>query len=307
MAGVLIAFFACASDTLPPMRKVWLDGEVLPKDDARISVFDHGLLYGDGVFEGIRIYGGRVFKLRSHLQRLFSSAERIRLTPPMSMEEMECAVRQAVAANDLADGYIRLIVTRGPGTLGLNPFNCPRPSAIIIVDEIRLYAKELYERGMSVIVARRPRIPTACLDPSIKSLNYLNNVLAKIEAVDAGVPEAIMLNTDGHVAECTGDNIFYVKGGRIVTPSKEAGFLHGITRRFVIEALAPSLAIPVEERLLRLDELLTAEEVFLTGTAAEIIGVTRIDDHRIADEVGPVTKALMAEFRRRVMDNAPED
>jgi branched-chain amino acid aminotransferase len=273
-----------------------------------VSVYDHGLLYGDGCFEGIRAYGGRVFKLRSHLERLFESAAKIRLTPPYSAGELEAAVRETIAANDLPDGYIRLVLTRGAGTLGLHPFRCPLPATIIITDTIQLYPPELYDRGMRVIVAKRPRIPVACLDPAIKSLNYLNNILAKIEAIDADVLEAIMLNVDGFVAECTGDNIFYVKDGRIVTPAFEAGFLHGITRQFVIDTLAPALGFGVEEKLFRLDQLIQADEVFLTGTAAEIIGVSQIDEHTIGEGVvGPVTKSLTAEFRRIVAADAPED
>jgi branched-chain amino acid aminotransferase len=271
-------------------------------------VYDHGLLYGDGCFEGIRVYGGRVFKLRSHLRRLWASAAKIRLTPAYSMDEIDRAIRDTLAANSLRDAYIRLIFSRGAGTLGLHPFRCPRPGTIIIADKIQLYPDELYANGMKVIVAQRPRIPIACLDPAIKSLNYLNNILAKIEAIDANVLEAIMLNLDGQVSECTGDNIFIVTGGVISTPDTQAGILHGITRQFVIHELGPSLGYAVNERLFGINEVLDADEVFLTGTAAEIIGVNQVDDRMIGDgRVGPVTQRLARAFRDRVRENAPED
>ncbi|HMN96666.1 MAG TPA: branched-chain-amino-acid transaminase [Phycisphaerales bacterium] len=287
---------------------VWLDGALVPRSQAKVSVYDHGVLYGDGCFEGIRAYGGRIFKLGAHLRRLWSSAEKIRLRLAHSQEELAEAIRATMAANGLVDAYIRLVVTRGAGTLGLHPFRCPVPGTFIIADSIQLYPEELYRDGMKVIVARRPRIPVACLDPSIKSLNYLNNVLAKIEAIDAGVLEAIMLNVDGHVAECTGDNIFIVKDGRVATPSPESGLLLGITRQFVMDDLCPTLGIPVEERLIRLEEVLGADEVFLTGTAAEIIGVSQVDERMIGSgRVGPITARLERLFRERVAKEAPED
>jgi len=290
------------------MLKVWIDGQLVDKGDAKVPVYDHGLLYGDGCFEGIRVYGGRVFKLRSHLKRLWASAEKIRLKPVYSMDEIDRAIRETLTANSLRDAYIRLIFSRGAGTLGLHPFRCPTPGTIIIADKIQLYPDELYEKGMKVIVARRPRIPIACLDPAIKSLNYLNNILAKIEAIDANVLEAIMLNLDGQVSECTGDNIFIVKKGEISTPDTQAGILHGITRQFVINELGPALGYKVNERLFGIDEVLNADEVFLTGTAAEIIGVNQVDDHVIGDgTVGPVTRRLAEAFRQRVRENAPED
>ena len=290
------------------MLKIWMDGRLIDQDEAKVSVYDHGLLYGDGCFEGIRVYHGRIFKLRSHLRRMYSSAERIRLRPAYTEDEIAGAIRQTLDANGLTDAYIRLVFTRGVGTLGLHPFFCPTPGTIVITDKIQLYPPELYEEGMKVITADRPRIPIASLDPAIKSLNYLNNILAKIEAIDADVLEAIMLNTDGNVSECTGDNIFVVKNGRITTPPESAGILHGITRRFVIDELAPHAGYTVEERTMTLDEVLTGDEVFLTGTAAEIIGVKRIDDRQIGGgKVGPVTQGLAAEFRRRVMNEAPED
>ena len=290
------------------MGKVWLDGKLVDQQDAKVSVYDHGLLYGDGCFEGIRCYGGRVLKLQSHLDRMYRSAERIRLKPAYAPAQVGQAIRDTLTANGMKDAYIRLIFTRGAGTLGLHPFRCPVPGTIVITDKIQLYPQELYDNGMKVIVAKRPRIPIACLDPAIKSLNYLNNILAKIEAIDADVLEAIMLNVEGYVAECTGDNIFIVKDNRIYTPSEESGMLHGITRAFVFDEIAPACGYQVKEKMMRLGEVLDADEVFLTGTAAEIIGVSQIDDHRIGNgTVGPVTRKLSEEFHKRVSKNAPED
>jgi len=287
---------------------VWLDGKLVPRSQAVVSVYDHGLLYGDGVFEGIRAYGGRIFKMASHLDRLWRSAEKIRLVPPYSRQEIAAAMRETLAANDLTDGYIRLVVTRGAGTLGLHPFKCPRPGCFIVADHIQLYPPELYRDGMKVVVARRPRIPIECLDPAIKSLNYLNNILAKIEAIDADVLEAIMLNTEGWVAECTGDNIFIIDEGVVFTPPADAGILHGITREFVMETLCPALRIRCEEKMMKLDDVLAADEVFLTGTAAEIIGVSRVGEHVIGSgRVGPISAKLERAFRERVARDAPED
>ena len=289
-------------------KKIWMDGRLVDPSDAKVSVYDHGLLYGDGCFEGLRGYQGRIFKMDSHLRRLEESAERIRLRIPYSRADLARAMKETMAACGMADCYIRLVVTRGEGTLGLHPFKCPRPGVIIVVDTIQLYPHELYRAGMKVIVAKRPRIPTECLDPAIKSLNYLNNILAKIEAIDADVLEAIMLNTAGEVSECTGDNIFAIKGGRIHTPPTSAGILHGITRQFVIDDLAPALGLPVEERRMVLEDLYGADEVFLTGTAAEIIGVSAIGDRAIGcGRMGPLTERLEAEFRRRILAGAPED
>ena len=285
-----------------------MDGKLVPRSEAVVSVYDHGLLYGDGCFEGIRAYGGRILKLKSHIARMYESASLIRLNPAFDVDEIEDAIRETLTANELEDAYIRLIFTRGVGTLGLHPFRCPTPGTIVIADKIQLYPEELYEQGMKVIVADRPRIPIPCLDPRIKSLNYLNNILAKIEAIDAGVFEAIMLNLEGEVAECTGDNIFVIKDGRIMTPSTSTGILHGVTRRFVMREIAPACGYEVEEAVFPLDELLDADEVFLTGTAAEVIGVTAVGDRRIGDgRVGPVTRACVAEFRRRIAENCPED
>jgi branched-chain amino acid aminotransferase len=291
-----------------PGLKIWIDGELVSKDEAKISVFDHGLLYGDGVFEGIRIYNGRIFKFRSHLERMFRSAERIRLKPAYSIDEIDRFTRQTVSANGITNGYIRLLLTRGYGDLGLNPFTCPKSSTIIIADRIQLYPPKLYDTGIAVVVADRPRIPVQCLDPSVKSLNYLNNILAKIEAMEAEVLEAIMLNMDGYVAECTGDNIFIVKGRKIFTPPVSAGLLNGITRQFVISDVGPDCGFDVEEKNLRIEEVLDADEVFLTGTAAEVIGVSRINDTIMSGgKVGPITRQLTAEFKRRVAEDALED
>ena len=288
--------------------KIWIDGKMLPEEDAKIGVLDHGLLYGDGCFEGIRVYNGRIFKLQSHLERMWQSAERIRLDLPFTHEVIATAVRETVEVNGITDGYVRLVFTRGVGTLGLHPFLCPKPTVFVIADTIKLYPPELYEEGMKIIVADRPRIPRECLDPQIKSLNYLNNILAKIEAIDAGVLEALMLNIDGWVSECTGDNIFVVKDGKLSTPPVDAGILDGITRRFVMNELCPALGLPIEERMMRLEEVLDADEVFLTGTAAEVIGVSQVGDHMIGGgAVGSITTRLVQEFRARTGEGAPEN
>jgi len=298
-------FYGCYNTR---MTKIWLNGTFVESEDAQVSVFDHGLLYGDGCFEGIRVYNGRIFKLRSHLKRLFESAEAIRLQPGYSIDELEEHVRATVQINDQKDGYIRLVITRGTGTLGLNPFLCPTATVFIIVENIKLYTDEMYREGMSIIVAKRPRIPAHCLDPKVKSLNYLNNILAKIEAIDAGVLEALMLNLDGEVSECTGDNIFIIKDGEISTPPISSGILHGITRQFVIEEVTPAIGIAVQERTIQLDEVFVADEVFLTGTAAEVIGVSHIGDDVVGEgKVGPITLKLEKEFRRRVSQDAPEN
>lgn len=295
---------------------VYVNGQMLPKSQAAINVFDHGLLYGDGVFEGIRIYRGRIFKLEQHLDRLYECAGRIRLdlAKHVSRDEMTQIMRKCVEVNELAEGYIRLVVTRGVGTLGLNPFLCPEPGVVCIADQIQLYTDEMYEQGMRVVVAERPRIPVECLDPRIKSLNYLNNILAKVEAIDAGCLECIMLNTDGRVAEGSGDNIFVVKDGELYTPPVTEGLLEGITRRFVIDTLAPMAGVPVNERNLELQEVMDADELFMTGSAAEMIAVTKIgkteeDAHVLGSGTeGPITKALRAKFRQIVTsDNVPED
>ncbi len=276
---------------------VYIDGKIYPKDEAVISVYDHGFLYGDGVFEGIRIYGGRVFKLREHLIRLYESARAIMLAMPMSIDEMERAVLDTVAHDNRTDGYIRLVVSRGKGNLGLSPASCPRPSVIIIVDDIQLYPKSCYEMGISVITSSLRRLTSDSLDPRIKSLNYLNSILAKIEANNAGCEEAVILNRDGFVAECTGDNIFIVKNGRIKTPAAINGALSGITRQTVLE-LALRSGFPAEECSLAQFDLYNADECFLTGTGAEIIPVIAIDGRSIGGGMpGEVTMRLNAIYR----------
>lgn len=295
-------------------QQVWLNGKLVPAEQASVSVFDHGLLYGDGVFEGIRSYNGRVFKLGSHLRRLYESAESIRLTIPYTSEELAHAVRRTIAANGRENGYIRLVVTRGCGTLGLNPEACERPNVFVIADAISLYPEKLYEEGLAIITASTMRNHPAALSPRIKSLNYLNNILAKIEALDAGVMEAVMLNHMGYVAECTGDNIFIVRrpwgdGGEpvLVTPPLHAGMLEGVTMNTVIW-LAGKLGVPVERANLTKHDLYTAQEVFLTGTAAEVIPVTSVDGRRIGRGTpGPLTRKLVQAFRQLVANNAPED
>ncbi|MCD6303847.1 MAG: branched-chain-amino-acid transaminase [Planctomycetes bacterium] len=280
--------------------KVWLNGELVDEQDAKISVFDHGLLYGDGVFEGIRVYGGRIFQCQAHVERLYASAREIRLAIPYTKQEMTDAMRQTIAANDITDGYIRLVVTRGAGTLGLNPFKCSGSNVFIIADQIALYPQEMYDEGMAVIVAKTLRTSSRMLKPSVKSLNYLNNILAKIEAVDAGVAEAIMLNEEGNVAECTGDNIFIVEDGRVVTPPPSAGILEGITRGVVID-LAGQLGIDLLEEDITVDRLYAAAECFLTGTAAEVIAVTKVNGRPIGTgRVGPVTTRLLSAFREYI-------
>ncbi|MCL2700755.1 MAG: branched-chain-amino-acid transaminase [Phycisphaerae bacterium] len=276
--------------------KVWLDGQLVDKADAKLSMFDHGTLYGDGVFEGIRVYGGKIFECQAHMDRLFASASKIRLTIPYTQEQIVAAMAQTLVANGMADGYIRLVVTRGVGTLGLNPNRCPRGSVFVIAGQIELYPREMYERGMPVIIAKTRRTSPAMLDPSVKSLNYLNNIMAKIEATDAGVGEAIMLNDRGEVSEATGDNIFIVKDGAVLTPPVSAGILQGITRRVVME-LCAAAAIPCREQTMTPADLFAADECFLTGTAAEVIPVTKIDHRDIAaGTVGPISQRLITAF-----------
>ena len=288
---------------------VYVNGQIVPKHKAAVSVFDHGLLYGDGVFEGIRVYRGKIFLCGQHMDRLWRSAEALRIKIPISREEMIEVQRRCIELNEIEDGYIRLIITRGEGTLGLNPFKCPRAGVICIADQIALYPPELYEQGLKVIVAERPRVPIACLDPRIKSLNYLNNIMAKVEALDVGLLEAIMLNIEGEVSECTGDNIFIVKDGAIFTPPDHAGVLEGITRHFVTHTLAPKLGLTVTEKRMKIEEVLAADEVFLTGTAAEIIAVTQVDETVIGSGTeGPLTNKLRSRFREIVTsDSVPED
>jgi branched-chain amino acid aminotransferase len=276
--------------------KIYIDGKFFDEKTAKVSVFDHGLLYGDGVFEGIRAYNGRVFKLAEHIERLFSSARAILLKIPMSRKEMMKAVVQTFRRNKIRDGYIRLVVTRGIGSLGLNPYTCKRPSVIIIADKIQLYPAEFYKRGLEIITAATARNLHSALNPAIKSLNYLNNILAKIEAINGGCEEAIMLNAQGYVAECTGDNIFMVKAGHLSTPPLSAGALHGITRGVVME-LARQSGLSVSEPDLTRYDLFNADECFLTGTGAEIIAVVKIDGRIIGNgRPGPVTGRLIRQY-----------
>jgi len=277
--------------------KVWMDGTLVDRQQAKLSVFDHGTLYGDGVFEGIRTYNGKVFQCQAHVDRLFDSARQIRLTIPYTKQEITQAIEETLAANDLTDAYIRLVVTRGEGGLGLSPNRCPSPSVFIITDQIALYPAEMYRDGMAVIIAKTIRTSPRMLSPAIKSLNYLNNIIANIEAIEAGVAEAIMLNEHGNVAECTGDNIFLVSGGVLATPPVSAGILEGITRTVVIR-LAEQLGIDVEQKDILPGQIYTADECFLTGTAAEVIAVTKVNGRTIGDgKPGPMTSKLLKAFR----------
>jgi len=279
---------------------VYINGAYFRKDEAKVSVFDHGFLYGDGVFEGIRVYDGNVFRLKEHLERLYDSAKSIMLEIPMTMEEMQQAVVDAVRKNGLRNAYIRLVVSRGVGSLSLDPESCSNPQVIIIVDQVRLFSKELYENGLPIVtVPTRRNIPDA-LNPKIKSLNYLNNVLVKIEANRAGVGEALMLNEHGYVAEGSGDNIFIVKKGVLYTPPGYVGALEGITRRAIMD-LADQLGYPVKEQPFTRHDVYIADEAFLTGTAAEVIAVVEVDGRRIGTgKPGPITRRLLEEFRKLV-------
>lgn len=315
------------SDQDRPM--VYVNGDLVPKSQAKVSVFDHGLLYGDGVFEGIRVYNGKIFMLGQHMDRLWASAEMIYLDIGISREEMIDVQRRCIEANGIVNGYIRLLVTRGEGTLGLNPYLCPQAGVICIADQIRLYPESMYESGMRVVVAHRPRIGVKSLDPRIKSLNYLNNILAKCEAIhltrDLKITneqdkllEVIMLNPEGKVAEGSGDNIFVIKDGAITTPPVEDGCLSGITRRFVIDRLAPQCDLKVQTKHISLQDIFDADEVFMTGSAAEIIAVREVLEHdgqggikathAISDGEGPITNTLRTTFRQIVTsDDVPED
>ena len=278
--------------------KVYLNGKFVDESKARVSVFDHGLLYGDGVFEGIRSYDGLIFKLREHIDRLFESAHTIMLKIPMSPSELIDVVKESLRINKLHDAYIRLVVTRGEGDLGLDPRKCTQPTVFVIADKIELYPKKLYEQGLELItVATQRNVPEA-LNPQIKSLNYLNNILAKIEAINAGYEEAIMLSPSGYVTECTGENIFVVKGKQLLTPPPYIGVLRGITRQTVM-TLAMRQRLAVREELLTRHDLFNANEVFLTGTAAEIVPVVKIDGRVIGSGTpGPSTKKLQQAFRQ---------
>lgn len=282
------------------MTVVWIDGKYHDRADAVISVYDHGLLYGDGVFEGIRAYGGRVFRLERHLDRLYASAKAIWLDIPMSRAEMGQMVTAAVAKSGLRDAYLRLVVTRGVGDLGLDPRKCPKPTVICIVDTIKLWSPDRYERGLTCLTAATPIHHRESLSPRIKSLNYLSHILAKVEGIAAGVDEVIMLDSGGYVAEASGMNLFAVQGGVLRTPPAYTGILRGVTRDAVME-LAGEANYEVEEIPLNRYDLYTADEAFLTGTAAEVIAVSKLDGRVIGDgTAGRVTKDLAARFRALV-------
>jgi branched-chain amino acid aminotransferase len=276
--------------------KVYISGQLYDKEDAKISVYDHGLLYGDGVFEGLRVYGGKVFRLAEHLERLWNSAKAIWLQIPTSRDELARAVEETVQVNNVRDGYVRLVVTRGAGSLGLDPNKCSHPQVIIIADYITLYPREFYDNGLEIITVSTQRNHPAALSPRIKSLNYLNNILAKIEGLQAGCVEALMLNHKGEVSECTGDNIFLVSKGALLTPPTDAGILEGITRAVVIE-LARAAGISVREIPLTKHDVYVADECFLTGSAAEIVPVVKVDSRPIGDgKPGPLTRQLLERF-----------
>jgi len=277
--------------------KIFIDGNFYDQSEAKISVFDHGLLYGDGVFEGIRFYNDRVFRFVEHIDRLWDSAKAIGLELPLSKTELIAATLETIRQNDLHDGYIRLIVTRGIGSLGLNPDSCRRPSVIIIAATIALYPEELYQRGLTMITCSTRRTSPAALSARVKSLNYLNNIMAKMEAHEAGAGEGVMLNEEGYVAECTGDNIFVVKHGRVSTPHPNAGILEGVTRAVVLE-LAEKFRVPTKEHDLTRYDIYTADECFLTGTAAEVIPAVQLDRRLIGNgQPGPITLKFMEGFR----------
>jgi len=278
--------------------KIYIDGKFYQKEDAKVSVFDHGLLYGDGVFEGIRTYDGLIFKLKEHIDRLYQSAHAIMLDIPMTKEEMVEAIKKTLRENNMKDAYIRLLVTRGCGDLGLDPRKCERPTIVIITDKIKLYPQELYEKGLEIVTISTQRNLHEAVNPQIKSLNYLNNILAKVEAINAGVEEAVMLNSEGYVAECTGDNIFIVKNGALYTPPVHSGVLRGITRGAVID-IAHLKEITVHEEVLTRYDLFNSDECFLTGTAAEIIPVVKMDRRKIGDgKPGKMTLKLITEFHK---------
>lgn len=285
-------------------QQIYINGEYFSREDAKISVYDHGLLYGDGVFEGMRIYGGRVFRLAEHLDRLWESATAIALKPPVTKAQLSDDVRETVRRNGLSDGYIRLVLTRGGNQLGLDPFRCEDPQLIIIADKISLYPESYYQDGLDLVTAATIRNHPAALSPRIKSLNYLNNILAKIEGLRAGCIEALMLNHKGEVAECTGDNIFIVKRGELLTPPVDAGILEGITRNAVLE-LAEKLDIVTRQVTLTRHDVFVADECFLTGSAAEVIPAVRLDGRDIGDgRPGPITRQLNEAFRRLVLEDS---
>ncbi|PEJ54566.1 MULTISPECIES: branched-chain-amino-acid transaminase [unclassified Bacillus (in: firmicutes)] len=284
-------------------QQIFLNGEFVQKQDAKVSVYDHGYLYGDGVFEGIRVYEGNVFRLKEHLIRLYESAKSILLTIPYSLEELTQIVVETVNRNNLHSGYIRLVVSRGEGNLGLDPASCLRANVVVIAEQLALFPQELYDNGMEIVTVATRRNRSDVLNPQIKSLNYLNNILVKIEAKLAGVQEALMLNDQGFVAEGSGDNVFLVKGNRLITPPSSAGALEGITRNAIME-LGDTLGYEVEEKLFTRHDVYIADEVFLTGTAAEVIGVSKVDGRVIGNgKPGPNTQRLLQAFRQLVVED----
>ncbi len=286
------------TSTTSDNQKIWLDGEIIDQAEAKISVFDHGLLYGDGIFEGIRMYNGRVFRLEQHIKRLFSSAKSILLKLPWTEQEVIQATVDTIKANHLTEGYVRLVITRGVGGLGLNPYLCPKPSMFIIAANIQLYADESYENGLELITCATRRPTPASLSPQVKSLNYLNNVMAKIECIQAGVMEGIMLNEQGYVAECTGDNVFIVRDGVVHTPPVSDGSLDGITREVIFD-LCKSEGIEIRETTMTRHDIFIADEAFLTGTAAEVIPFVKLDQREIGNGTpGKISKQLITAFRK---------
>ena len=277
--------------------KIYLDGKFVAEEDAKVSVFDHGLLYGDGVFEGIRAYNGRVFKLKEHVDRLFNGARAIMLEPPVSKEEMQEVVLETLRQNNLKDAYIRLVVTRGKGDLGLDPDKCPMPTVFCIASGITMYPEEMYEKGMEVVTVPTRRNAPEAVNPQMKSLNYLNSIMAKLEAKLAGVQEALLMNNEGYVAEASGDNIFIVKDGKLITPPESIGILEGITRNSVME-LARKRGIPVEARIFTRYDIYSSDECFLTGSAAEAIPIVKVDGRTIGSgKPGEMTKLLIKDFK----------
>ena len=280
---------------------IYLDGKFVNKEEAKISVFDHGLLYGDGIFEGIRVYGGNIFRLDEHLERLEYSARAIMLDMPWSRKEIAEATCEACRRNNISDGYIRLVVTRGVGDLGLSPWLCKKPSIIIIADKINLYPEEYYKNGLSLVTVPTRRMSPASFPPMVKSLNYLNNIMGKIEARQFGALEAIMLNDQGHVAECTGDNLFIIHKGRLITPSSTEGALKGVTRSAIID-IAAEMGLPFSEATITRYEMWIADECFITGSAAEVVPVVKLDGRPIGTgKPGPLTQKILERFRERVL------
>ena len=280
-----------------PDLRIWLGHELVPVSDAKVSVFDHGLLYGDGVFEGIRIYNGKIFKVQAHIKRLFESARAIRLDVPLTPDQVSQAMHDSMKANGIdGDGYIRLLVTRGIGLLGLSIGHTANPMVIVIADKIQLYPPEVYARGLHCIFSSLARNHPNTTSPRVKSLNYLNNIMAKAEAKDAGADEAIMLTIDGHISECTGDNIFLIKNGEVFTPPTSEGILEGITRGLVIE-LARNRGVNISEKAMIRHDVYVADEIFATGTAAEVIPITQVERRPVGDGTpGPLTKQMIEDF-----------